>query len=97
MLVKLMGKQADDIFNEPFQPNEILQAAKAHKNGKSDLISNEMIRYGFPVLIEPILKLFNLIFEKGDFSKLWNERYITLLHKKGKEKNLTLQTTEGSH
>ena len=42
-----------------------------------------MIKYGFPVLIEPILKLFNLIFEKGDFPKLWNESYITLLHKKG--------------
>jgi hypothetical protein len=26
MLEKLMGKQADDTFNEPFQPNEILKA-----------------------------------------------------------------------
>jgi hypothetical protein len=93
-----MGKQADDTFNEPFQPNEILKAVKTLKNGKSaagDLISNEMIKYGFPVLIEPILILFNLIFEKGKFPKLWNESYITLLHKKGE--NLTLQTTEGSH
>jgi hypothetical protein len=93
-----MGKQADDTFNEPFQPNEILKAVKTLKNGKSaagDLISNEMIKYGFPVLIETILKLFNLIFEKGEFPKLWNESYITLLHKKGE--NLTLQTTEGSH
>jgi hypothetical protein len=56
------------------------------KSVAGDLISNEMIKYGFPVLIEPVLKLFNLIFEKGDFSKLWNESYITLLHKKGKEK-----------
>ena len=73
-------------FEVMTQPNEILKAAKALKNGKSaagDLISNEMIKYGFPVLIEPILKLFNLIFEKGDFPKLWNESYITLLHKKG--------------
>jgi hypothetical protein len=44
-----------------------------------------MIKYGFPVLIEPILKLFNLIFEKGDFPKLWNESYITLLLKKGRK------------
>jgi hypothetical protein len=28
MLEKLMGKQADDTFNEPFQPNEILKAVK---------------------------------------------------------------------
>ena len=44
-----------------------------------------MIKYGFPILIEPIVKLFNLIFEKGEFPKLWNESYITLLHKKGKK------------
>lgn len=97
MLEKLMGKQADDTFNEPFQPNDILKAVKTHKNGKSaveDLISNEMIKYGFPVLIELILKLFKLIFEKGEFPKLWKESYIILLYKKGK--NLTLQTTEGS-
>ena len=75
-------------FEVMTQPNEILKAAKALKNGKSaagDLISNEMIKHGFPVLIEPILKLFNLIFEKGEFPKLWNESYITLLHKKGKQ------------
>jgi hypothetical protein len=29
-----------------------------------------MIKYGFPVLIEPILIFFNLIFEKGEFPKL---------------------------
>ena len=36
-----------------------------------------MIKYGFPVLIEPILKFVNLVFEKGEFPKLWNESYIT--------------------
>jgi hypothetical protein len=62
-----MGKQADDTFNEPFQPNEILKAVKTLKNGKSaagDLISNEMINYGFPVLIEPILILLILSLKK---------------------------------
>jgi hypothetical protein len=51
----------------------ILEAVKTLKNGKSaagNLLSNEMIKYGFPVLIEPILKLFNLIFEKGDFPQI---------------------------
>ena len=89
-----MGKQADDTFNEPFQPNEILKAVKTLKNGKSaagvrrlNIKWNDqhIIKYGIPVLIEPILKLFNLIFEKGDFPKLWNESYFTLLHKKGKQ------------
>jgi hypothetical protein len=49
-----------------------------------------MIKYGFPVLIEPIIKLFNLIFEKGEFPKLWNESYITLLHKKGKKSYVSI-------
>lgn len=42
-----------------------------------------MIKYGFPLLLEPLLKLFNLVFQKGQFPKLWNESYITLIHKKG--------------
>jgi transcriptional regulatory protein LevR len=33
MLEKLMGKQAHDTFNEPFQPNESLKAVKTLKNG----------------------------------------------------------------
>ena len=36
-----------------------------------------------PVLINPILKLFNLIFLKGEFPKIWNKSLITLIHKKG--------------
>ena len=31
MLEKLMGKQADDTFNEHFQPNEIPKAIKTLK------------------------------------------------------------------
>jgi hypothetical protein len=33
MLEKLMGKNADDTFNEPIQPNEILKTVKTLKNG----------------------------------------------------------------
>jgi replicative superfamily II helicase len=50
ILEKLMGRKADDTFNEPFQPNEIIKAVKTLKNGKSaagDLLSNEMFKYAF--------------------------------------------------
>lgn len=42
-----------------------------------------MIKCGMPVLLEPSLKLFNLVFMKGSFPKLWNKSLITLIHKKG--------------
>ena len=48
-----------------------------------DSVSNEMIKYGMPLLLEPLTKLFNLIFMKGTFPKAWNESFITLIHKKG--------------
>jgi hypothetical protein len=46
-----------------------------------------MLKYGINHLIEPLLKLFNLIFENGYFPKLWNESYISLIHKKGYKTN----------
>jgi hypothetical protein len=48
-----------------------------------DSVSNEMIKYGMPLLLEPLTKLFNLILMKGTFPKAWNESFITLIHKKG--------------
>ena len=36
-----------------------------------------------PLLLEPLTKLFNLIFMKGTFPKAWNESFIVLIHKKG--------------
>ena len=40
-----------------------------------------------PLLLEPLIKLFNLIFMKGTFPKAWNESFITLTHKKGNKSN----------
>ena len=37
------------------------------------------------VLLNPILKLFNLMFMKGEFPKIWNESLITLIHKRGNQ------------
>ena len=77
-------------FDEPINKEEIMKAIKTLKNGKStssDLISNEMLKYGIHQLIEPLLKLFNFIFEKGCFPKAWNESYISLIHKKGDKTN----------
>ena len=42
-----------------------------------------MIKYGMPVLLKPLHKLFNFVFDSGSFPKTWNESFISLLHKKG--------------
>jgi hypothetical protein len=45
MLEKLMGKQADDTFNEPFQPNEILKAVKHLKTVLFKLRNFKILAY----------------------------------------------------
>jgi hypothetical protein len=68
----LSASNSDDEFNVPIKSDEILKAIKTLKNGKSatiDSVSYEMIKYGMPLLLEPLTKRFNLIF--------------TLIHKKG--------------
>ena len=42
-----------------------------------------MIKHGMPVLLKPLHKLFNHIFNNGTFPKSWNESIVTLIHKKG--------------
>ena len=46
-----------------------------------------MIKYGINQLIEPISKIFNMIFKTGHFPKIWNESYIWLIHKKRDKSN----------
>ena len=73
-------------FNTPLSEEEILKAVKTLNNGKasaSDCVSNEMIKHGMPVLLKPLHKLFNHIFNNGTFPKSWNESIVTLIHKKG--------------
>lgn len=77
-------------YDDPIKPEEITKAIKTLKNGKStanDLISNEMLKHGTPQLLEPLTKLFNLVFSKGHFPKKWNESFISLIHKKGDKNN----------
>ena len=78
------------LYNNPITSDEVLKAVKSLKNGKStstDLISNEMIKTGMPILVTPLLKIFNMIFDHGTFPKIWNESLITLIHKKGNKQD----------
>ena len=88
--LRFLLKNDDSKLNGPIQENEISKAVRGLKNGKScafDLIANEMIKHGMPVLLKPLHNLFNIVYESGSFTKSWNESLITLLHKKGNKYN----------
>jgi hypothetical protein len=53
------------------------------KSSANDLISNEMLKYGGHIIIKPIEKMFNFIFDRGIFPSVWNESILVPLHKKG--------------
>ena len=89
-LKDLEANKEEHNLNNKITVDEIMKAIKNLKNGKSagaDLISNEMIKSGTQVLINPLCKLFNFIFQTGTFPKIWNESYISLIHKKGDKLN----------
>lgn len=85
-LIEMNNNRDEHILNNEFTTDEIIKAIKTIKNGKSagiDYISNEMIKPCIQTLVKPLCKLFNLIFQSGNFPKIWNESYISLIHKKG--------------
>lgn len=86
MLQDLESDKEEHNLNNPINKEEIRKAVKSLKNGKAagtDYISNEMIKVGINELIDPLCKVFNLVFQTGNFPKVWNESYISLIHKKG--------------
>ena len=76
----------NNILNTDIDSNEILKSIKQLKSSKSsgiDLITNDMLKSSFPILIEPINKLFNNILHYGIFSNDWNCSLITPILKSG--------------
>ena len=65
---------------------EILTAVGKLKIGKAaglDRIPNELLKYGMPHLVEPMHKLFNLVFSSSIFPDNWSISMIKPLHKGG--------------
>ena len=79
-----------DNFNKCISVDEIAKCITKLKPGKStsnDLIANEMLKNGGALILKPLEKLFNFIFNSGNFPKNWNESFLVLLHKKGCKTN----------
>ena len=78
---------AEDVesLNIPITKCEIKNSVKDLKMNKStfsDNIGNEVIKYGYDTLEEPLAVLYNKIFYKRTFPGIWGDGIVVPLHKK---------------
>ena len=74
------------IKNAPISIDEVRKSVQSVKNGKaagSDHISNEMIKTSESIILPFLTKLFQLLFDKGEFPDAWIESLIVPIFKKG--------------
>ena len=73
----------------PFTKTELLKGLKGQKNNKAssfDQISNEMLKVGGVIIVEPLLKLFNSFLSTSVYPSVWKYDILHPIHKSG-EKN----------
>ena len=71
-------------INHNFTKSELLIGLRQLKNNKAssfDQISNEMLKTGGVILIDPLLKLFNSIFISSCYPSLWKYDILNPIHK----------------
>ena len=77
LLKENLGKETfDNILDNDITTQEISAAIKSLTHGKStspDMISNEMLKYGGPIILKSLERLLNFILNTGNFSEKWNE------------------------
>ena len=74
------------ILNEQISDEEIIKSIKRSKNNKSpgpDGISVEMYKETLALILPFLNKLFNAIFDSGNFPESWCKSIITPIYKKG--------------
>ena len=67
-----------------FTKAELISGLKQLKNNKAssfDQISNEMLKTGGIILIDPMLKLFNEIYSSSFYPSLWKYDILNPIHK----------------
>ena len=72
-------------LNKPITHDELVKALKSLKNHKAtgpDQICNEAIKASFEGMKDVYLKLFNCIFDSGNFPDSWAEGLIVPIYKK---------------
>ena len=77
-----------EILEKPLKEDEVVKMLKKLKLKKAsglDLISNEMLKYGFDHLKEVILKLFKLILATRPIPSKWELGLISPIYKSGEK------------
>ena len=73
-------------LDHPFTRNELQEGLKGLKNNKAssfDKISNEMLKVGGSLIIEPLIKLFNSILSQSKYPSAWKYDILHPIHKSG--------------
>ena len=73
-------------LDHPFTRVELQKGLKGLKNNKAssfDQISNEMLKVGGSLIIEPLLKLFNSILSQSKYPSAWKNDILHPIHKSG--------------
>ena len=84
MLELCSHQNANGCLEREISKNDIVEACKKLKNGKSygfDGIINEMIKYGQHELLPCIEKLFNLILTTSYYPKVWSQGILVPIYK----------------
>ena len=74
------------IINKVVTSSEVIKAIKKLKNGKAageDTIINEVLKTGEFCLVDPIVKLLNLIIQSEKYPAKWARKLLITLHKGG--------------
>ena len=77
-------------YNVPLTLTELKGALKQSKKSApgDDLITYEMLRRSHPSLIQYLLKIYNKIWESGEYPQAWRKATVLPFHKQGKLKTL---------
>ena len=81
-----MDEIEDFIFNTEITEDEIRLAMNKFRKGKKpgpDCLLPEFFIYGIDSIAHILVKLFNRLFQKGEYPESWCESLIVVLHKKG--------------
>ena len=73
-------------LEEDFTLQEVKEVIKSLKNGKAkgvDMIPHEAVKNGSVSLVKAVVKLFNLVKEKGKVPEGWKEGRVVIIHKSG--------------
>lgn len=99
LLESTRGDEIQTALDHPVTIREIKDIIKSLKNNKAqgdDLIANEMLKFGAPVMLPAMVKLFNIILDSGIFPTAWNKTYQVPIYKKGDPLNCNNYSTGGS-